>query len=126
MREQGNACTGRCRKLPMQKGILSLVIGALDGFLETNGIYNGGGGANVNDFHDGIVNGIEIGKKIQIARDKDQEKEFVRPHRNAYQEERPNGKTKREEKGEKIIAAAAPIFTNLVHSWRRAVAVTRQ
>jgi hypothetical protein len=72
-------------KLPMQKGILGLVIGSADWLLKLNHVDNGGGGSNVQYLHAGIVQGIIRGKKIQISSDKDQKEEFLRSNGNSYE-----------------------------------------
>jgi hypothetical protein len=66
----------------MQKGILCLVVRALDRFLETDRVNDGGCAANVEDLHDRVVNRVKTSKKIQIPSHKDQKKEFVRSYRN--------------------------------------------
>mmetsp|Transcript_18755 Transcript_18755/g.52166 ORF Transcript_18755/g.52166 Transcript_18755/m.52166 type:complete len:222 (-) Transcript_18755:294-959(-) len=44
---------------PMQKGILRLVVGRFDGLLVLDGVDDGRRGADVDDLHDGVVDGVE-------------------------------------------------------------------
>jgi hypothetical protein len=78
VREKGQDRTGDDRKLPMQKGILTFVVCALDGLLEFDRVNDGGRGSNVDDFHDGIVEGIKRCEEIQVSGHKDSQVEFVR------------------------------------------------
>jgi hypothetical protein len=64
----------------MRKCVITLVICALDGFSIMNGVDYQCRRGDENHFHDGVIHGQKIGKEIQVARDKDQEKEFVRSH----------------------------------------------
>lgn len=64
-------------KLPVQKGILTLVVSALDWFLEFDSVDNTRRRANVHHFHNRIVNGVVGSEQIQVTSDKDHEKELM-------------------------------------------------
>lgn len=57
--DKGQNGTRSDTELVMQKGILSLVIGRLDGFLKANRVNDGSRTDNVQDLHDRIVKGIK-------------------------------------------------------------------
>jgi hypothetical protein len=67
----------------MKEGVLRLVVGETDGLLESNGVDDRGRGRNVQHFHEGVVERIEGGEEVQVAGDKDEEKQFMCPHGNA-------------------------------------------
>jgi hypothetical protein len=56
---------------------LRLVVGTLDGFLEADGVDNGGRGSNVDDLHHRVVDRIKGRKEVQVTRDEDDEEKFV-------------------------------------------------
>ena len=82
MRNQRQDGTRRDTKLIMQKGILSLVVRRLDGFLKANGVNNRCRTNNVQNLHDRVVQRVIRRKEIQIPRHKDNQIQFVRADRN--------------------------------------------
>jgi hypothetical protein len=70
VRNESDNGTGQDCKFPMQKGILGLVIGSADWFLEFNHVDNGGSSSNIQNLHAGIVQRIIRGKEIEISRHK--------------------------------------------------------
>lgn len=83
VRQDGQDRTGGYQKLPVQKRILRLVVSALNGLLVADHVDNRGGCENVYHLHDGIVDGVERRKQIQVSSQKDDEKEFVGADGNA-------------------------------------------
>lgn len=77
MNEKGQDTTGGRRKLPMQKGILSLFVGALDWFLEFDGVNDRRSRSNVNQFHNRVVERVKCRKEIQIPSHENRQIELV-------------------------------------------------
>ena len=53
----------------MEEGVLGLVVCGLDGFSEFYGVDDGRCGGDVYDFHDGVVDGEEFCKEVEVACD---------------------------------------------------------
>lgn len=65
----------------MQKRILCLIVGRLDRLLESDGIDDAGGRSDVKNLHDGVIDTVKGRKEVQIPSNKDEEEEFMSPHR---------------------------------------------
>lgn len=59
MSNESDEQTRKSSEAPMQEGILRLVVGGLDGFLELDGVNDGSRGTNVQDLHYRVVNRVE-------------------------------------------------------------------
>jgi hypothetical protein len=68
----------------MQKGILSLIVSALDGFLDFDRVDDRGSWRNVHHFHKRVIDRIKGSEQIQVSSDKYQEKELMWSNRNTY------------------------------------------
>ena len=77
MNQKCQDTTGGRRKLPVQKGILSLFVGALDRFLEFDGVNDRRSRCNVNHFHNRVVEGVKCREEIQIPSHENRQIELV-------------------------------------------------
>lgn len=77
MNEKSQDGTGSRRKLPMQEGILALFVGALDWFLEFDGVNDRRSRCNVDQFHNRVVKRVICREEIQISSHKNRKVEFV-------------------------------------------------
>ena len=57
----------------MEECILCLVVGGFDRFLEADGVDDHGCGSDVEYFHDGVVEGVEGGEKVEVSSDENKE-----------------------------------------------------
>mmetsp|Transcript_7940 Transcript_7940/g.22868 ORF Transcript_7940/g.22868 Transcript_7940/m.22868 type:complete len:202 (+) Transcript_7940:273-878(+) len=83
VRDDGNDGARCHRKLPVQEGILRLVVGGFDWLFELDGVNDGCRGSNVHDLHDGIVEGIKSEEQIQVPSHEDAQEELMRSHGDA-------------------------------------------
>jgi len=54
-------------KFPVEEGILRLIVGGADGFLEFDCVDDRCGGEDVEHFHAGIVPGVECCEEVEVA-----------------------------------------------------------
>lgn len=61
----------------MQEGILALLVGALNRFLEFDGVNDRGSSGYVNHFHDGVIERVKGREEIQIPSHENEQIELV-------------------------------------------------
>jgi len=78
MNDESDDGTGQYGECVVEKGILCFVVRWFEWLSESNGVDDHGCWAHVYDFHDGVVEGVEGCKKVQVACDEYDEEEFMR------------------------------------------------